>query len=423
MLQKRCYKMPKKTLKLNPMQVDNAKPTDKEYSLSDGDGLYLRVKPTGSRLWIFNYTQPISKKRKNISYGLYPDVGLAAARTKAERDRALLKQTIDPLVERINQQAKAKQTLETTFQSIADEWLGLQQTKLAPTTFKKNSRYFAKDIYPVIGSYPISDISASLGIEVIKRISARGSQEIARKASRAMNQVMTYAVNTGRVTHNPLAGIKETIPKTKVQHRPTLEIHEITELMQALRYSSAKVITRCLIEFQLLTMVRPREAAEAKWSEIDFDNKLWVIPAERMKMNIEHKVPLSKQVLILLETIKPLSGHREYIFPSHIHPNKPANSQSANKALRDMGFTGRLVAHGLRALASTTLNEKGFDDDVIETALAHKDSNKIRQAYNRAKYLERRRVMMQWWADHIEQAKTGKVSLTGGIKTLRLINE
>jgi len=163
MLQKRCYKMPKKTLKLNPMQVDNAKPTDREYSLSDGDGLYLRVKPTGSRLWIFNYTQPISKKRKNISYGLYPDVGLAAARKKAERDRALLKQTIDPLVERINQQAKAKQTLETTFQSIADEWLGLQQTKLAPTTFKKNSRYFAKDIYPVIGSYPISDISASLG--------------------------------------------------------------------------------------------------------------------------------------------------------------------------------------------------------------------------------------------------------------------
>jgi integrase len=415
--------MPKKTLKLNPMQVDNAKPTDKEYSLSDGDGLYLRVKPTGSRLWIFNYTQPISKKRKNISYGLYPDVGLAAARKKAERDRALLKQTLDPLVERINQQAKAKQTLETTFQSVADEWLGLQQTKLAPTTFKKNSRYFAKDIYPVIGSYSISVISASLGIEVIKRISGRGSQEIARKASRAMNQVMTYAVNTGRVTHNPLAGIKETIPKSKVQHRPTLEIHEITELMQALRYSSAKVITRCLIEFQLLTMVRPREAAEAKWSEIDFDNKLWVIPAERMKMNIEHKVPLSKQVLILLETIKPFSGHREYIFPSHIHPNKPANSQSANKALRDMGFTGRLVAHGLRALASTTLNEKGFDYDVIETALAHKDSNKIRQAYNRAKYLERRRIMMQWWADHVDQAKTGKVSLADGIKTLRLINE
>ena len=423
MLQKRCYKMPKKTLKLNPMQVDNAKPTDKEYSLSDGDGLYLRVKPTGSRLWICNYTQPISKKRKNISYGLYPDVGLAAARKKAEKDRALLKRTIDPLVERINQQTKAKQTLETTFQSVADEWLGLQQTKLAPTTFKKNSRYFAKDIYPVIGSYSISEISASLGIEVIKRISGRGSQEIARKASRAMNQVMTYAVNTGRVTHNPLAGIKETIPKSKVQHRPTLEIHEITELMQALRYSSAKVITRCLIELQLLTMVRPREAAEAKWSEIDFDNKLWIISAERMKMNIEHKVPLSKQVLNLLGTIKPLSGHREYIFPSHIHPNKPANSQSANKALRDMGFTGRLVAHGLRALASTTLNEKGFDDDVIETALAHKDTNKIRQAYNRAKYLERRRVMMQWWADYIEQAKSGKVSLASETKTLRLINE
>jgi integrase len=423
MSQKRCYKMAKKTLKLNPMQVDSAKPTDKEFSLSDGDGLYLRVKPTGSKLWIFNYTQPITKKRKNISYGLYPDVGLAAARTKAESDRALLKQNVDPLVERINVKAKAKQAIETTFQTIGDEWLLLQKAKLAPTTFKKNSRYFAKDIFPVIGNYPIADISASLGIEVIKRISGRGSQEIARKASRAMNQVMTYAVNTGRVSYNPLAGIKETIPKTKVQHRPTLEPHEITELIQALRYSSSKVTTRCLIEFQLHTMVRPREAAETKWSEIDFDNKLWVIPAERMKMGVEHKVPLAEQVLMLLETIRPFSGHREYIFPSHIHPNKPANSQSANKALRDMGFTGRLVAHGLRALASTTLNEQGFDDDVIETALAHKDTNKIRQAYNRAKYLERRRVMMQWWSEHIERASSGSVSLAGGIKTLRLINE
>lgn len=394
--------MPKKTLKLNPMQVESAQVKSTEYMLSDGDGLYLRVKVNGTKSWIFNYTQPITKKRRKTSLGIFPDVGLAAARQKADEHRELLKKKIDPLIDKQSRELSQRQEVETTFKSIAQEWLALQQLKIAATTYKKVSRYFDKDIFPLVGHYPIKDISAPIGIEVLKKVSGRGSQEIARKVSRAMNQVMTYAVNTGRVTHNPLIGIKEVIPKVKVQHRPTLEVHEISELMQALRYSTSKVTTRCLIEFQLHTMVRPREAAEARWDEIDLDNMLWIIPAARMKMGIEHKVPLSQQVLALLDTVRPFSGHRKYIFPSHIHPNKPANSQSANKALRDMGFTGRLVAHGLRALASTTLNEQGFDDDVIETALAHKDTNKIRLAYNRAKYLKRRREMMQWWSNHIQ---------------------
>lgn len=413
--------MAKKTLKLNPMQIEAAKPKDKEFSLSDGDGLYMRVKTNGTKSWIFNYLQPITKKRKNISYGTYPDTTLAQARVKAEQDRALLKNGIDPKIDRDKKDAKSKLELETTFQSVANKWLALQQVTLAPATYKKNSRYFEKDIYPIIGHYPIKDITATLGIEVISKITGRGSQEIARKVARAMNQVMTFAVNTGTIAHNPLTGIKEVIPKTKVQNHLTLEVDEIVELMQALRYSSAKVTTRCLIEFQLQTMVRPREAAEAQWSEIDLDNKLWIIPAERMKMDNEHKVPLSKQTIDILQLMRPFSGNRQYIFASHIAPNKPVNSQTANKALRDMGFAGRLVAHGLRALASTTLNENGFDDDLIETALAHKDTNKIRQAYNRAQYIERRRVMMQWWSDYIEQAKTGELP-SASKKHLRLIN-
>ena len=176
---------------------------------------------------------------------------------------------------------------------------------------------------------------------------------------------------------------------------------ELPELVKALKYSSAKITTRCLIEFQLHTMVRPGEAAEAKWSEIDFSQSIWAIPAERMKMDRPHLVPLTPQVLEILELMKPLSFHREYIFPSHIDPKKPANKQSANKALRDMGFRGRLVAHGMRALASTTLNEEGFDHDVIESALAHKDENEVRAAYNRAQYLDRRRSMMEWWSKKI----------------------
>ncbi|MGQ8365311.1 tyrosine-type recombinase/integrase [Glaciecola sp. 1036] len=394
------------TLKLNPMQIEAAKAKDKEYNLSDGAGLFLRVKPNATKLWIFNFSQPITKKRQSISYGVYPEVTLADARKKAEIDRKLLKQNKDPKQERDKAKANELHSKLTTFKLVADKWLELQKHKIAPTTYKKTKRYFEKDIIPTIGHIAIKEITAQHGINVIEKVSGRGSQEIARKTARTLNQVMTFAVNTGLAPYNPLAGIKEVIPKTKVTHRPTLQVNEISELMNALRYSSAKVTTRCLIEWQLHTMTRPRETAEAKWSEIDFKNKLWIIPAERMKMNREHRVPLTIQTLNILETMKSFSGNRDFIFASHNKPNCPVNAQTANKALRDMGFTGRLVAHGLRALASTTLNENGFDDDVIETALAHGDENKIRKAYNRAQYIEKRRVMMQWWSDWVEKAKS-----------------
>ncbi len=415
--------MAKKTLKLNPMQVQSAKAKEAEYSLSDGAGLYLRVKVNGTKAWIFNYTQPITKKRRNTSLGLYPEVGLADARRQADDMRELLKSNTDPIIHKQAVLQNEQIQLALTFKTVANEWLELRRTKLAATTFKKILRYFEKDVFPNIGHYPIRDVSATVGISVINAISGRGSQEIARKISRAMNQVMVFAVNTGRIKHNPLAGIKEVIPQTKQVHRPTLEPHELPELMQTLAYSGAKITTRCLIEFQLHTMTRPREAAQVKWSEIDIQNMLWTIPEERMKMRKAHIIPVTPQVVKLLEIVKPLSGNRDYVFASHNKPNHPVNSQTANKALRDMGFAGRLVAHGLRALASTTLNEHGFDDDVIEAALAHDDKNKIRKAYNRAKYLEKRRVMLQWWSDRIEQAKTGKVDQPTGTKNLRLINQ
>lgn len=214
----------------------------------------------------------------------------------------------------------------------------------------------------------------------------------------------------------------QVLKSSKVKHQPTLLPEELPELMKALNYSNTKITTRCLIEFQLHTMVRPREAAETRWSEVDFKQNVWTIPEERMKMGKPHSVPLTQSVLDILQVIKPISGHREYVFPSLHDPKKPANSQSANKALRDMGFTGRLVAHGMRSLASTTLNKQGFDADIIESALAHKDDNAVRSAYNRAQYMERRKVMMQWWSERIEQAKAGKL-YTGTVKNLRLVNQ
>ncbi len=195
---------------------------------------------------------------------------------------------------------------------------------------------------------------------------------------------------------------------------------ELPELMQKLAYANIKRVTRCLIEWQLHTMTRPAEAAAARWDEIDWDNELWIIPAERTKKRREHRIPLTEQMLAILEVIKPISGHRDFIFPSDRDPQKPCNSQTANIALKRMGFADRLVSHGLRSLASTTLNEQGFDADLIESALAHVDDNQVRSAYNRTDYIERRRPMMCWWSGHIEQAAKGSLSVTG-TKQLKVI--
>lgn len=215
---------------------------------------------------------------------------------------------------------------------------------------------------------------------MLQAIIGRDSHEIARKVARRMNNVMTFAVNTGLVHHNPFDGIKETIPANKAVNYPTLQPDELPELMKAINFANITFATRCLIEWQLHTMVRPGEAAQALWSDIDFDRQLWVIPAERMKMAKEHHVPLSDQAIAILELMKPISAHREHIFPSQQHPKQSANSETANMALKRMGFKGRLVAHGMRALASTTLNEQGFDREVIEAALAHSDKDQVRAA-------------------------------------------
>ncbi|WP_348664265.1 tyrosine-type recombinase/integrase, partial [uncultured Idiomarina sp.] len=262
------------------------------------------------------------------------------------------------------------------------------------------------------GAIPVKQLTAPKAIEAIEALTKRNSFEMARKVARRMNNVMSFALNVGYINHNPLTGIKQVIPSSRVKNMPTLTPDELPELMRALNFANIKYVTRCLIEWQLHTMVRPGEAVQARWQEIDFDKAIWAIPAERMKMGQPHEVPLTKQSLALLEFMQPLSGHREFIFPSDRAPLKHANKETANMALKRMGFEGRLVAHGLRALASTTLNEQGFDKDVIEVALAHKDKDKIRAAYNRATYMKQRREMMEWWSEHIEEASRGSLSLS-----------
>jgi integrase len=400
--------MAKITKPLTNTEVSQAKPKDNDYTLLDGEGLQLRVKTSGTKSWLFNYYHPITKKRKNLSLGQYPALTLAEARKQRASSKELLTNNIDPKEYRDDQLSDEKLKMGFTLKSIALDWFEVKKTKIAETTSKSLWRNFENHLFPSIGHRPIDKILAPEVIKTLKPLAGKGSLETLHKTIGHLNEVMKHAVNTGRIHHNPLAGISAAFNTPKVTHMATIKPEELPELMKAISYSNITIVTRCLLEFQLHTMVRSSEAAKASWDEIDFENMLWEIPAERMKMKVKHTVPLTQQVLNLLELVKPLTGERKYIFPADRHPNQPSGSERANKALQRIGFKGRLVAHGMRSLASTTLNEKGFDGDVIEAALAHQEENEVRRAYNRSKYLERRQKLMYWWSDHIEQAQTGK---------------
>lgn len=268
---------------------------------------------------------------------------------------------------------------------------------------------------------PVQSIKPKLIIDILQPVANKGSLETVKRLCRVINEVMRLAVASGLLEINYLADITKLFPAPKKTNMATIEPKPLPELMSTLSIAKITRTTRCLVEWQLHTMTRPIETATARWEDIDLDKKIWIIPAERIKMKKAHMIPLTPQTLVLLDVIRSMSGNQEYLFPSHRNPRSHANSQSANMLLKRMGFAGELVSHGLRALASTTLNEQGFDPDVIEAALAHIDKNEVRRAYNRAEYLERRRTLMCWWSNHIEESAMGKVNISNNIKLLKVV--
>jgi integrase len=413
--------MARKVTPLTNTEVKQAKSKDKLYKLADGGGLQLRVKPTGAKSWLFDYFKPITKTRTSMGFGTYPEVSLAEARKKRVAARELLAKDIDPKEFKDDKHREQLLSASNTFKSVATDWFAIKKTTIAENTAKSLWRKFENHVFPKLGHRPIDKILAPEAIEALKPLDAKGNLETTGKIIGHLNNVMTHAVNTGLLHHNPLSGIRSAFQAPKVTNMATIKPDELGKLMNDISYASIKLVTRCLLEWQLHTMTRPSESAKAQWSEIDFENQLWTIPAERMKMKLEHKVPLTPQTIEILERLKPISGDRVHIFPSYINHHKHCNVESANKALSRMGYKNRLVAHGLRALASTTLNEQGLDPDVIEAALSHVDKNEVRRAYNRAEYLERRRVLMCWWSQHIDNAENGKTSVEDNLKHLKVV--
>lgn len=404
--------MPAPALRLSDRQLKAVKAKDKDYVLSDGEGLQLRVRSNGSMLWNFNYREPVTKNRINMGLGTYPELSLANARKKVVEARELLAQGIDPKAQR-NTLAEAKRAeTEHTFENVATDWFELKKDSVTPAYAEDIWRSLTLHVFPEMKTTPLSRITAPMVIELLRPIEAKGSLETVKRLSQRLNEIMTYGVNSGLIFANPLSGIRAVFKKPRKQNMAALRPEELPELMVEIANASIKRTTRGLIEWQLHTMTRPAEAATTRWADIDLDKRIWTIPPERMKKRRAHTIPLSNQALAILETLKSQSGHREYVFPADRNPRTHANSQTANMALKRMGFQDRLVSHGMRSMASTILNEHGWDPELIEVALAHVDKDEVRSAYNRADYIERRRPMMTWWSEYIQKAATGNLSVT-----------
>ncbi|HHI5045591.1 TPA: integrase domain-containing protein [Vibrio parahaemolyticus] len=388
-------------------EVNKAKPKEKEYTLSDGQGLMLSIRPSGSKVWLFKYQKPFTKKRTNISFGNFPEISIADARKLRLEALSLLAKQIDPREHKQQQTQGKLAELEHTFEKISESWMIVKKSTVSENYATDIWRSFELHIFPKLGKLPISKLTAIETINTLKPIAAKGSLETVKRLCQRINEVMDFAVNTGIVNSNPLSKIHSAFHAPKKKNMPTITPEELPQFMTALSRASIKLTTRCLIEWQLHTMTRPNESSAAQWSEIDWEKEIWVVPAERMKNRREHSIPLTPQMLELLDVMKPISAHREFIFPADRDPKRPTNSQTANAAIKRMGYQGKLVSHGLRAIASTALNEQGFNPDVIEAALSHVDGNEVRRAYNRTDYLEQRRALMCWWSEYIEAAKSG----------------
>lgn len=407
--------MANSTAPLTDTQIRRRRPQAREHNLSDGGGLQLRIKPSGSKVWLFNYPRPGTKRRTNLKLGTYPALTLADARKKRDECRALLEKSIDPQEYRAEQSRELAEAGENTLKYVGDKWFEMWKDKKNYTEDYADDLYSSLDnhVFKKIGNRPIHKITAIEVFDVLKPLQEAGKLETLRRVCQRLNLIMNYAVRKELVAVNKLISIGEDFQAPAKRNYPTIKPSKLPQLMEDLSKANIKPVTRYLFEWQLHTMVRPGEAAGTRWEEIDLDDGVWAIPEERMKKRRAHVVPLTLQTLKILKDIEPFSGHREHVFPGDRKPRQHANKATVNMALRRIGYEGILVAHGLRALASTTLNEHDFNGAWVESALAHFKKDKTEGKYNRAEYLKQRRVMMQWWSEHIQNASISSSSVEG----------
>jgi integrase len=392
---------------LTDTAVRNAKPKEKQYKVSDEKGLFLLIHPNGGKYWRFKYRY--LGKEKLLALGVYPDVPLKDARQRRDDARKLVAAGIDPSAHRKAVQAARAASADNSFEVVAREWFAKHSPNWAITHSGKIIRRLERDVFPWIGSRPVADVTAQELLLVVRRIEARGSLDTAHRALQNCGQVFRYAVATGRAERDPSGDLRGALPPIKGAHFPSIvEPKAIGDLLRAIKGYQGSLITRCALQLAPLLFVRPGELRKAEWIEFNFDAAEWRIPPERMKKRKLHIVPLPVQAVALLRELQPLTGSGRYVFPGARTNGRPMSENTINAALRRLGYSSdEMTGHGFRSMASTILNEQGWNRDAIERQLAHVERDNVRAAYNYAEHLPERRKMMQAWADYLDSLATG----------------
>lgn len=390
-------------MSLTFFDAKNAAPKERPYRLADGDSLYLQIQPNGSKLWRFRYRY--GGMEKMLSVGVFPSVSLAEARQKRDDARKLLSSGVDPVAQKKLDRITAETTARTTFGLIAADFLSNMEANGAAVSTVSKNRWLLEDLAKPLANRPITEITAAEILDLLKRIEKTGRRESARRLRAMISAVFRLAVVTLRATTDPTFALQGALLRPNVKSRAAItDEAKFGALLRAIDGFDGWPTIKAALQFAALTFARPGEIRGARRFEILFEKSVWRIPAERAKVRRPHDVPLSRQALAVLKDIWPLSEGGELIFPSITSLERPLSENAFNVSLRRLGFSAdEMTAHGFRATASTILNERGFDPDVIEAALAHQQQNAVRRAYNRAAYWPERVRMMQTWADLLDE--------------------
>ena len=389
--------------------IQNAKPSEKSYKIYDTDGLFMQVTPAGGKWWRFKYR--FEGKEKLLSLGTYPEVSLKQARDKRDDARKLIaNDQIDPSDNRQKIKAEKKLSSANSFELVAREWWATHMRNKAESHKDKVIRRFELYLFPWIGDAPIADITAPQLLQVVKRIENLNKLETAHRALQTAGQVFRYAVQTGRAIRDVTYDLKGALPATTTKHMAAFtDPKDISELLRAIDGFNGTVTVQCALKLSPLVFVRPSELRQAKWNDIDLEAGEWRYVVSKTKT--DHLVPLSKQAIEILREMQPLSGHREYVFPGGHSPLRPMSEAAVNAALKRMGYDTQrqITGHGFRAMARTILHERlNIDPHIIEHQLAHSVPDTLGSAYNRTRFIEQRKTMMQQWADYLDQLKNQK---------------
>lgn len=397
---------------LNDTTIRKARPRATAYKLSDGNGLQLRIQPTGAKLWQYRFR--LQRRDLTASIGPYPEISLAEAREQLLALRRQVVQGVNPIEAKRSEAARSQGDAERTFEVVARLWWADWKAARSDSHTEYVKRRLEADVFPAIGGRPVGEIEAPELVRMAKKIEQRGALDIAKRALQTCSQVFRYAIAHGWASRNPAKDFApaDVLATRKKKNYARIDARELPALLRKIDAYQGSPGTRLAMKLLALTFVRTKELIEARWAEFDLEAARWDIPAERMKMRSPHLIPLSTQAVQVLRVLQEFSGGRELLFPGERDHSRPMSSNTILAALERMGYKGRMTGHGFRGLASTILHEQGFDHAHIELQLAHQERNEVSAAYNHALYVDQRAKMMQAWGDYLEAlARPNVVSL------------